>query len=50
MRQIQAHLICMTENLLLLLLYSLEIHEKIRNEAEIKNRQQRLTKAVTEST
>ena len=49
-KQIQAHLICLTENLLLLLRYSLEIHENIRNEAEIKRRQQRLTKAVTEVT
>ena len=48
--QVQAHLICLTENLLLLLRYSLEIHENIRNEAEIKRRQQRLTKAVTEVT
>jgi hypothetical protein len=47
-KQIQAHLICLTENLLLLLRYSLEIHENIRDEAGIKRRQQRLTKAVTE--
>ncbi len=47
-KQIQAQLICLTESLLLLLRYSLEIHENIRNEAEIKRRQQRLTKAVTE--
>ena len=49
-QQIQAHLIGLTENLLLLLRHSLESHENIRNEAEIKRRQQRLTKAVTEVT
>ena len=49
-KQIQAHLICLTGNLLLPLRYSLEMHENIRNEAEIKRRQQRRTNAVTEVT
>jgi len=42
----QAHLICLAENLLLLLRHHLEVHENVRNEAEIKRRQERLDQAV----
>ena len=35
-KRIQAHLICLAENLLLLLRHDLEVHENVRNEAEIK--------------
>ncbi len=45
-KRIQAHLICLAENLLLLLRHYLEVHENVRNEAEIKRRQERLDLAV----
>jgi len=45
-KRLQAHLICLAENLLLLLRHYLEIHENVRNEAEIKRRQERLELAV----
>ena len=46
-KQIQAHLIYLTENRILLLRHSFEIHENFRNEGEIKSWPQRPTKAVT---
>ena len=49
-KQIQAHLIYLTENLILLLRHSLEIHKNFRNEGEIKSWQPRPTKTVTEVT
>lgn len=47
-KRIQAHMICLAENLLLLLRHDLETHENVRNEAEIKRRQQRLNKAIVQ--
>ena len=46
-KRIQAHLICLAENLLLLLRHHLEVHEDVRNEAEIKRREERLDLAIT---
>lgn len=46
-KRIQANLICLTENLLLLLHHQLDVQEDVRNEAEIKRRANRLDKAMT---
>lgn len=45
-KRIQANLICLAENLLLLLRHQLETEEGVRNEAEIKRREQRLEEAT----
>ncbi|MFN0127331.1 MAG: hypothetical protein ACKV19_11670, partial [Verrucomicrobiales bacterium] len=45
-KRVQANLICIAENLLLLLSHQLELEEGVRNEAEIKRRADRLDKAM----
>lgn len=45
-KRLQAQLICIAENLLLLLRHHLDVHEDVRNEAEIKRRAERLEQAV----
>jgi len=45
-KRIQAHLVCLAENLILLLRHYLDANENVRNEAEIKRRQERLDLAV----
>lgn len=47
-KAIQANLICLAENLLLLLRNHLEVEEDVRNEAEIKRREKRLEQAMTQ--
>jgi hypothetical protein len=49
-KRLQAHFICLAENLLLLLRHHLDVHENVRNEAEIKRRQERLDLAVARVT
>jgi Transposase DDE domain len=44
---LQAQLICLAENLLLLLRLHLDTHENVRNEAEIKRREDRLELAIS---
>lgn len=48
-KRIQANLICIAENLLLLLHHQLELEEGVRNEAEIQRREKRLNLAITEA-
>jgi Transposase DDE domain len=47
-KRLQANFICLAENLLLLLRHQLESEENVRNEAEIKRREERLNRTMTQ--